>query len=61
MVVYTRSRDGSVQGIYFTSGSRNDLLWTNSSYITVEDKVFKSDASYDSGKLKQPFSNLAIR
>jgi hypothetical protein len=44
-----------------TIGPGNDLLWTNSSYITVEDRVFKSDASYDSGKLKQPFSNLALR
>jgi hypothetical protein len=62
VVVYTRSPDrSSIQAMYFTIGPRNDLLWTNSSYITVEDRVFKSDASYDSGKLKQPFSNLALR
>jgi hypothetical protein len=62
MVVYTRSPGGSVQVMYFlTIGPRHDLLWTNSSHITVEDKVFKSDASYDSAKLKPPFSNLVLK
>ena len=61
MVVYTRSPDGSVEAMYLTIGPRNDLLWTNSSQITAEDKVFKSDASYDSARLKPPFSNLALK
>jgi len=27
----------------------------------VEDRVFKSDASHDSAKLKPPFSNLVLK
>jgi hypothetical protein len=61
MVVYSRSPGGSVDAMYLTVGPRNDLLWTNSSQITAEDKVFKSEASYDSAKRKPPFGNFALK
>ena len=61
LVVYTRSPGDSIQVLYFTIGPGNELLWTNSSYITVADKVFKSDASYDSARLKPAFSNRVTK
>jgi hypothetical protein len=61
MVVYTRSSVGVVQVMYFTVNANNDLLWTNSSHITLSDKVFKNGPLYDSALLAKPFSNIAIR
>lgn len=61
LVVYTRTAEGTVQVMYFTSGTGNELLWTNSSHVTVADKVFKRGPLYKSGLSKKPFSSIAIK
>jgi hypothetical protein len=60
VVVYTRSAVG-VQVMYFTFNTRNELLWTNTSSLTVSDKVFKSGPLYDAASLGKPFSSIAIK
>ena len=60
MVVYTLTADGTVQVMYFTSAD-NELLWTNSSHVTVADQVFKKGPLYKAGLLKKPFSSIAIK
>ena len=60
VVVYTRSRSG-VQVMYFTFGTNGELLWTNSSYITVADRVFKQGPLYNAALLEKPFSSVAIK
>lgn len=61
IVVYTRSATGTVQVMYFTRNGNNDLLWTNSSHITLSDRVFKKGPVYDSSLLAPPFSNVSLR
>jgi hypothetical protein len=60
VVVYTRSAVG-VQVMYFTFNTRNELLWTNTSSLTVSDKVFKSGSLYDAASLGKPFSSIAVK
>jgi hypothetical protein len=61
VVVYTRSSDGGVHAMYFTFNTGNELLWTNSSYLTVSDKVFKTGPLHDAALLGKPFSSVAIK
>lgn len=61
VVVYTRTSAGRIKVMYFTVSANNDLLWTNSSYITVADKVFKKGPLYNSATLDKPFSNSVIK
>jgi hypothetical protein len=61
VVVYTRSSDGGVHAMYFTFNAGNELLWTNSSYLTVSDKVFKTGPLHDAALLGKPFSSVAIK
>jgi hypothetical protein len=44
----------SIQAIYFTTG----MLWTNSSHITVADKVFKDGPVAAASGQKPPFGSL---
>ena len=60
VVAYTKSSVG-VQVMYFTLNGDKKLLWTNSSSLTVSDKVFKTGSLYDSALRVNPFSNIAIR
>jgi hypothetical protein len=60
VVVYTRSAVG-VQVMYFTFSARNELLWTNTSALTVSDKVFKSGPLYNAASLGKPFSSIAMK
>jgi hypothetical protein len=60
-VVFTKTSPKSVEVMYFTLGPRNSLLWTNSSYITIADGVFKQGPLDQSALLDQPFSNIAIK
>lgn len=48
VVVYTKPSVGPIQVMYFTSDAANELLWANSSHITLSDKVFKNGPVYDS-------------
>ncbi len=61
VVVYTRSPDGGVHVMYFTFSAGNELLWTNSSYLTVSDKVFKTGPLRDAALPGKPFSSIAIK
>jgi len=60
VVVYTKS-PVVVQVMYFTFKAGNRLLWTNSSYITVADRVFKRGPLYDAAAPDQPFSSIALK
>jgi hypothetical protein len=60
VVVYTKSPRG-VQVMYFTLDANGELLWTNSSYITVADGVFKQGPLYNAALLDKPFSSIAIK
>ena len=60
VVVYTKSPVG-VQVMYFTFNAGARLLWTNSSYITVSDRVFKRGPLSDAAELAQPFSSIALK
>ena len=61
IVVYTKLQDDTVQVIYFTVRNDNTLLWTNSSHVTVSDKMFKRGPLYNAASLPRPFSNVAIK
>ncbi|HTD48007.1 MAG TPA: hypothetical protein VK881_12140 [bacterium] len=60
VVVYTKSPVG-VRVLYFTFNAGNQLLWTNSSYITVSDRVFNKGPLRDAAVLAEPFSSIAIK
>jgi hypothetical protein len=59
LVVYTKLQDGTVQVLYFTVGNDKGLLWTNSSHVTVSDKIFKRGALYNAASQDKPFSSIA--
>jgi hypothetical protein len=61
IVVYTKLQDDTVQVMYFTVRNDNALLWTNSSHVTVSDKIFKRGPLYKAASLPRPFSNVAIK
>lgn len=61
IIVYTRSPSHSVQVMYFTSAADGRLMWTNSSLVTLLDRVFKGEAMKDAAMLDKPFSSLEIK
>jgi hypothetical protein len=61
MVVYTKLPDNTVQVLYLTARNDGELLWTNSSHITVSDKVFKKGPLYNAASQDKPFAGIAIR
>jgi hypothetical protein len=61
VVVYTKSAAGDVQVMYFTAGRDERLLWTNSSHITVSDRVFKQGPLLAAASSTIPFSSLVIK
>jgi hypothetical protein len=62
LVVYVRVPRGelepSIHAIYFTSVPGAGLLWTNSSHVTVADKVFKEGPLALASGTRPPFSSL---
>ncbi len=60
VIIYGKTKN-SVQSMHFTANENNELLWTNSSHITVMDKVFKSGYLYDAALLDKPFSEIKIK
>jgi len=60
IVVYAKTSTDALQVMYFTS-RQNDLLWTNSSHITVIDKVFKDGPLLKAAMLPEPFNELAVK
>jgi hypothetical protein len=61
VIVYTKSAKGEVQALYFTPGARGALLWTNSSYLTISDAVYKSGPLMRAAMLEKPFSTIEIK
>lgn len=61
IAVYTKTQDNTVQILYFTVRSDNQLVWTNSSHITVSDKIFKRGPLYNAALQEKPFRSIAIR
>lgn len=60
LVVYAKMPDNTLQVMYFVN-SRNDLLWTNSTHITVIDKVFKAGPLANKALSEKPFSEFAVK
>jgi hypothetical protein len=61
LVVYTKSPTGVTQVMYFTSDATGALRWTNSSWATSADGVFKNGPLLKSAKLAKPFSDIGTR
>jgi hypothetical protein len=60
VVVYTKTPANMVQIMYFMPSGGN-LVWTNSTRVTVADKLFKSAELFKAAMLPKPFSNLEIQ
>jgi hypothetical protein len=58
VVVYTRSSTRDVQVMYFTYTASNELAWTNASYITTADDVFKQGPLFEAASTEKPFSRF---
>ena len=58
IVLYTKSDDGVPRVLYFTPDQRGALLWTNSSYGTTFDRIFKDGPLYNAAKLDPPFKSF---
>jgi len=59
VVVYLRAAAGDhPQVMYLVSGEGQDLLWANSSHLTVADRVFKGGPLYDAAGGEKPFSGV---
>ncbi|WP_347986707.1 hypothetical protein [Methylomonas sp. AM2-LC] len=50
-----------VQTMYFTYNEKHKLVWTNSSHISLIDKVFKNGVLFDDAQLDKPFENYKIQ
>ena len=61
VVAYVRTPQGRVEALYFTVAADKRLLWTNSAYITVSDKVFKQGPLFAAAESMPPFSRLVIK
>ena len=61
LVVYTRTARGDVQVLYFTVAADRRLLWTNSSYLTISDTLFKRGPLFAAAGTRPPFSGLLIK
>ena len=61
LVVYTRTGDGDVQVLYFTYTPDHRLVWTNSSHITIADRVFKQGPLYAAANATKPFTELVVK
>jgi hypothetical protein len=60
VVVYVRTPQGRIEALYFTVADKR-LLWTNSAYITVSDKVFKQGPLFSAAESTPPFNRLVIK
>jgi hypothetical protein len=60
IVVYTKTKPGQIQVLYFTAGDRG-LLWTNSAYVTTADGVFKQGPMLAAAATAKPFSAMAVK
>jgi len=62
IAVYTRTPTGVIQVLYFTAApDSGQLLWTNSAYMSVSDRVFKAGPVFAAASSAKPFSAIALR
>jgi hypothetical protein len=61
LVVYTRMRDGGIRVLYFKVGTDKQLLWMNSSYLTLAHPVFERGPLFAAAASTKPFSSLLIK
>jgi hypothetical protein len=61
VVVYTKTRTGEIQVLYFTVTADRRLVWTNSSHITASDQVFKQGPLFAAAGSTPPFSSVVIK
>jgi hypothetical protein len=61
LIVYARTAPSDVQVLYFTVAPDKRLLWTNSSFLTTSDQVFKQGPLLAAAGSPKPFSGLAIK
>ena len=60
IVVYTKTKTGQVQVLYFTASDRG-LRWTNSAYVTTADGAFKQGPMLAAAAAAKPFSAMAVK
>jgi hypothetical protein len=60
-VVYTRTGAHDVQVLYFIQSVDKRLRWTNSSFITESDQVFRQGPLLDAAASTPPFGKLVIK
>lgn len=61
LVVYTRTAPHDVQVLYFIQSGDKRLRWTNSSFITESDQVFKQGPLFTAAASTPPFGTLVIK
>jgi hypothetical protein len=61
IVVYTKSDSDVPRIMYFTPDLHGALLWTNSSYGTTFDRIFKDGPLYDAATQVPPFRSFSIQ
>jgi len=49
------------QTMYFTRNSQGHWVWTNSTYVTAVDKIFRQEPLIKAALLPSPFSRLKIQ
>ena len=61
LVLYSQSENGIPRVMYFVPDQNNRLMWTNSSYGTTVDRIFKDGVLYDAARATPPFGALALK
>lgn len=60
IVVYVHTAEG-IQVLYFTAGAKpGELHWTNSSFLSIVDEIFKKGPLFSAATAERPFQDLAI-
>lgn len=58
-ILFTRSTDKKqVHVLYFTIAPDRGAVWSNSSYVSTADRLFRSGPLFDSAALLKPFSSM---
>lgn len=60
MIVYAKRLNGNLEVLYFTPGSKNELLWTNSSHLTNADDLFKRGTMIETANKRDPFKEHSV-
>jgi hypothetical protein len=61
VVLYTKGADNVPHVMYFMPDEHGTLLWTNSSYGTTFDRIFKDGALFNAAKSVPPFKSFLIQ